>query len=80
MTDHAKVMDGGKVVLPAALCRELGIVDGDSLLVGCLDDGGLTLHTQAQVVKAAQLKCRVLLGDYSVDQFLRDRAEDWGED
>ncbi len=33
MTYHAKVIAGGKVVIPADIRRELGIKDGDSLVI-----------------------------------------------
>lgn len=81
MTYHAKVIAGGKIVIPAELRRELGISDGDSLVVERLDGGGLSLRTYKQVMKEAQRKFRAMVGeDYSVDQFLRERAEDWGEE
>jgi AbrB family looped-hinge helix DNA binding protein len=81
VTYHAKVIAGGKIVIPAELRRELGISDGDSLVVERLDGGGLSLRTYKQVMKEAQRKFRAMVGeDYSVDQFLRERAEDWGEE
>jgi AbrB family transcriptional regulator, stage V sporulation protein T len=33
MTYHAKIIAGGKLVIPAVLRRELGIIDGDSVVV-----------------------------------------------
>ena len=38
MTYHAKVIAGGKIVIPADLRRELGIRDGDTLVVDRTDD------------------------------------------
>lgn len=81
MTYHAKVITGGKIVIPAALRRELGISEGDSLVLERLEGGGLSLRTYEQVVKEAQRKFRAMVGeDYSVAQFLRERAQDWGEE
>jgi len=81
MTYHAKVIAGGKIVIPAELRRELGISDGDSLVVERLEGGGLLLRTYDQVVKEAQRKFRTMVGDdYSVDQFLRERAAEWGKE
>lgn len=81
MTYHAKVIAGGKIVIPAELRRELDIKDGDSLVVERQPGGGLSVKTYAQVVKEGQAKFRAMVGeDYSVDQFLRERRADWGEE
>jgi|UniRef100_UPI0035CC3F68 AbrB family transcriptional regulator (stage V sporulation protein T) len=81
MTYHAKVIAGGKIVIPAALRRELGIADGDSLLLTKSEDGGISLKTYGQVVRDTQQAFRAMTGeDYSVDQFLRERASDWREE
>lgn len=81
MTYHAKVIAGGKVVIPADLRREFGIKDGDSLVFDRDDNGGLTIRTFAQVVRDAQRSFRAAVGpDYSVDQFLADRRIDWPEE
>jgi AbrB family transcriptional regulator, stage V sporulation protein T len=81
MTYHAKVIAGGKIVIPAELRRELGIKDGDSLVIERDEGGNLLLKTYAQVVKEVQTKFRAMVGpDYTVDQFLQERRADWGED
>ncbi|TPG53028.1 AbrB/MazE/SpoVT family DNA-binding domain-containing protein [Sphingomonas glacialis] len=81
MTYHAKVIAGGKIVIPAELRRELGIADGDSLVLAKSIDGGISLKTYGQVVREAQQAFRAMTGDdYSVDQFLRERASDWREE
>jgi len=81
VTYHAKVIAGGKIVIPAELRRELDIKDGDSLVVERQPGGGLSVKTYAQVVKEGQAKFRAMVGeDYSVDQFLRERRADWGEE
>lgn len=81
MTYHAKVIAGGKIVIPAELRREFGIADGDSLVLARGEDGGISLKTYGQVVKEAQQAFRAMAGDdYSVDQFLRERASDWREE
>lgn len=80
MTHHAKVIAGGKIVIPAELRRELGIKDGDSLVIERDAGGGLVLKTYAQVVKEIQAEFRAMVGeDYSVDAFLAERRADWGE-
>lgn len=81
MTYQAKVITGGKIVIPAELRRELGIKDGDSLVVARGADGGISVRTYAQVVRDGQRKFRAMVGDdYSVEQFLSERRADWGEE
>ncbi len=81
MTYHAKVIAGGKVVIPADLRRELGIRDGDTIVFGREDEGGLSLKTFAQVVRETQREARAIFGaDYTVEQFLKENRADWGED
>lgn len=80
MTYQAKVIAGGKIVIPAELRRELGIQDGDSLLLDRDSNGGLTIRTRRQALMDAQAKFREMMGpDYTVDQFLAERRADWGE-
>jgi AbrB family transcriptional regulator, stage V sporulation protein T len=81
MTYHAKVIAGGKVVIPAELRREFGIKDGDSVVFERDDAGGLSVKTFDQVVRESQRRVREIFGpDYTVDQFLQERRADWGED
>ena len=81
MTYYAKVISGGKIVLPAELRRELGIKDGDSLVIDRDEFGGLIVKTYAQVVKDGQRKFRAMVGDdYTVDMFLREKRADWGDE
>ena len=81
MTYQAKVIAGGKIVIPAELRRELGIKDGDSLVLERGSKGGIVIKTYGQVVKESQAAFRAMVGDdYSVDQFLAERRADWGEE
>jgi AbrB family transcriptional regulator, stage V sporulation protein T len=81
VTYHAKVIAGGKVVIPADLRRALGIKDGDSLVFEPDEQGGMTVKTFGQVVKEEQRRFRAVVGDdYTLDQFLADRKHDWPED
>lgn len=81
MTYHAKVIAGGKIVIPADLRREFGIKDGDSVVLERADDGTISLKTFSQVVREEQARFREVVGpDYTVDQFLRDNRADWGEE
>jgi len=44
----------GRLVIPAAFRHELGLREGDELLVG-LDDGELTIRTLEKAVEQAQM-------------------------
>ncbi len=81
MTYHAKVIAGGKVVIPADLRRELGIKDGDTILFDRGESGELSLRTFDQVIKETQAQARRIFGpDYTLEQFLAERRADWGEE
>ncbi|KTT75546.1 AbrB/MazE/SpoVT family DNA-binding domain-containing protein [Sphingomonas endophytica] len=54
MTYHAKVIAGGKIVIPADLRRELGIKDGDSVIIDRDASGAMVLKTHAQIVREVQ--------------------------
>jgi AbrB family transcriptional regulator (stage V sporulation protein T) len=75
MSYNAKVISGGKIVIPAELRRELGIKDGDSLVIERGDSGCLIIKTYLQVVREVQAEFRALVGDqkFSVDGFIAER-------
>jgi AbrB family looped-hinge helix DNA binding protein len=79
MTYHAKVIAGGKLVIPAELRRELGIEPGDSLTVDRDEAGHIVLKTRAQVVQEVQSRFRALRGAETegsiVDELLAERRE-----
>lgn len=80
MTHHAKIIAGGKVVIPADLRRELGLKPGDTVVIEREGDA-LVLKSYLQVVREVQAEFRKMVGDdYSVDQFLAERRADWGEE
>lgn len=76
MTYHAKVIAGGKIVIPAELRREFGIKDGDSVVIERLDEG---MRLRREDTDAALRDIRKAFTGYSVDQFLEERRADWGE-
>lgn len=81
MTYHAKVIAGGKMVIPADLRREFGIKDGDTLVVARDPRGGFSIKTFDQVVRETQQEARAIFGpDYTVERFLRENRADWGEE
>ena len=81
MTYHAKVIAGGKIVIPAEFRRALGIADGDSVLIARDAEGGLSIKTHAQVIEDGQRAYRAALKHpFTVDDFIADRrAEAAGE-
>lgn len=80
MTHHAKIIAGGKVVIPADLRRDLGLKPGDTVVFEREGDA-LVLKSYLQVVREVQAEFRKMVGDdYSVDQFLAERKADWGEE
>lgn len=81
MSYSAKVIAGGKIVIPAELRRELGIRDGDTLVIDRDDAGGMVIKPHLQVVREMQAAFRAMVGEeYSVDRFLTDRKAMWGEE
>ena len=79
MTYHAKVIAGGKVVIPADIRRELGIKDGDSLVIDRDSAGAVVLRTREQVVHDVRQSFRSMREDIAphgsvVAELLEDRA------
>ena len=67
MSYHAKVIAGGKIVIPAELRREFGIKDGDSLVIERDDAGGLVLKTYDQVVREVQAEFKRMVKPGTLD-------------
>ena len=81
MTYHVKITASGRMSLPAALRKQLGLNGGGDLLVEKTADG-IVLRTVAQAVAHAQeLARRHTEGKagFSVDDFLAQRRSDSGE-
>jgi len=79
MTYHAKVIAGGKVVIPADIRRELGIKDGDSLVIDRDAKGAVVLRTREQIVDDVRQSFRSMREDIAphgsvVAELLEDRA------
>jgi AbrB family transcriptional regulator (stage V sporulation protein T) len=79
VTYQAKVISGGKIVLPADLRRELGIEPGDTLVVE-RDGSSIVIKTYAQVVKESQAAFRAMLkpghAGSLADALIADREAD----
>lgn len=80
MTIHVKVAANGRMVLPVATRRRLGLAKGGAVLIEETEDG-LVLRTTEQAIARAQAFTQKLLEgrtDASVDDFLAERRE-WQE-
>ncbi len=74
MTYHAKVIAGGKIVIPAELRRELGISEGDILVLDRNEDGSLAVKTHAQVIREGQQRIREMIKrPFTVDDFIAEK-------
>lgn len=76
MSYHAKLIKGGKIVIPAELRRELGFDDGDTLVVERRGDT-VVLRSQAAMLRDIRAKVKAgLKRPVSVESYLRDK---WAE-
>ncbi|MEA3040688.1 MAG: hypothetical protein QOC65_177 [Sphingomonadales bacterium] len=75
MTYDAKVINGGKVVIPAELRRKMGITPGDTLIFEEDDKGNIVLKTYRQVVREVQEEMKQYLrpGISVVDELIAER-------
>ncbi len=78
MTYHAKLIKGGKIVIPADLRRELGFHEGDTLVFE-RDGESIRITTYQQTVREVQAEFKSLVpGGDTVEEFLADRRGLWG--
>ena len=54
MAQAVKIIDGGKMVIPAAMRRKMGIGRGDTVIVELTPDGELRVRPQAAAITRAQ--------------------------
>lgn len=83
MSYSAKVIAGGKIVIPAELRREFGIKDGDTLVIERDASGGLHLKTYLQVAREVQAEIRRLATPAKtsiVDDLIADRRAEAARD
>ena len=74
---HARVLDDGQIVLPAELSRDIGFRLGDVFSVE--RDGESVVLKLEKSPDHARERLREVMRGYSVDQFIAERATDWGE-
>lgn len=71
---RVKIVNGGKLVIPAAMRRELGISAGDTVLVD-VDDGELRVRSVPRAIERARaiLRRHVPEGVQLSDELIADR-------
>lgn len=69
-----KIIEGGKLVIPAAMRRALGITSGDTVLVG-IEDGELRIRSLEKAIERAQaiVRRRVPADVSLADELIADR-------
>jgi AbrB family transcriptional regulator, stage V sporulation protein T len=76
MSYHAKLIKGGKIVIPAELRRELGFTEGDSLVVERQGDT-VILKSQASMLKDIRAKVKSRLKKpLTLESYLEEK---WAE-
>ncbi len=74
---RVKIVDGGKLVIPASMRRELGLGTGDTVLVG-IDDGELRVRSLPKAIERARaiLRRHVPEGVDLSDELIADRRRE----
>ena len=75
MSQAVKIIEGGKLVIPAAMRRAMGIGRGDTVVVELLPDGELRVRPLASAVREAQeIVRKSVRPDRSLaDELMRER-------
>lgn len=78
MAQAVKIIDGGKLVIPASMCRAMGIARGDTVVVELLSGGELRVRPLASAVREAQAIVRKSVKrDRSLaEELMRERKQD----
>ena len=75
MSYHAKLIKGGKIVIPVELRREFGLKDGDTLVFE-REGNSLVIKTYEQVVREVQATFKAMKPDPNrsmVDELIAER-------
>lgn len=75
--EYVTLGKAGRFVIPVTMRDAMGLTDGDRIMVS-LDDGVLTLESQASVVRRLQAECMALArpGTSVVDDLISDRRRE----
>jgi AbrB family looped-hinge helix DNA binding protein len=80
-THRVKLIEGGKVVIPAPMRRSLGLATGDVVTIE-MDDGDIRIRTLEKVLaRAREIVRRHVPKETSlVDELIADRRNEAGRD
>jgi AbrB family looped-hinge helix DNA binding protein len=78
LTQAVKIIDGGKLVIPAHMRRAMGIAGGDTVLVELLPENELRVRPLSAAVRRAQAIVRdSIKGDRSLaEELMRERKQE----
>ena len=78
LAQKVKIIEGGKLVIPAAMRRALGIARGDTVVVELLPRGELRVRPLSAAVREAQAIVRkAVQGHRSLaEELMRERKQD----
>ena len=78
ITEITKLVNGNRIVIPAAIRRSLGLRVGDAVILVLQDNGEVRLLTQTEAVRQAQALVRqhVAKDRSLVDELLAERREE----
>ena len=78
LAQAVKIIEGGKLVIPASMRRAMGIARGDTVVVELLSDGELRVRPLASAIREAQQIVRKSVRrDRSLaDELMRERKQD----
>lgn len=74
---RVRIIEGGKLIIPAPMRRELGIATGDTVMVE-IEDGELRVRSLPQAIARAQaiLRRHVPEGASLADELIADRRHE----
>jgi AbrB family looped-hinge helix DNA binding protein len=78
LSQAVKIIEGGKLVIPAAMRKAMGIARGDTVVVELLPDGELRVRPLASAVREAQaiVRSSVRPARSLADELMRERKRD----
>ena len=78
MAQAVKIIEGGKLVIPASMRKAMGIARGDTVVVELLSDGELRVRSLASAIREAQAIVRKSVRrDRSLaEELMRERKRD----
>ena len=77
LPEKARISENGRIVIPAAFRKAMGLKGGDTVTLS-LDDGGLHIQTQRQRIARAQAMVREFIGSERslADELIAERRQE----